>query len=151
MVLRLSAKVALFFTITFLAGCAIYTPRTETEQLIKHEWVNLGVSSDGTVLHELDKVSIQKSGNLVDFIDRKTILDSKKPYRATYQYISSQINCAQKTFRPKMIKIYDNNNQLIKERVYTPEEFPEQPISPNSASDRQMQLVCRSFFSTLVY
>ena len=146
MVLRLSAKVALFFAVSFLAGCAIYTPRAEKGELIKHEWVNLGVSSDGAVLHELDKISIQKSGDLVDFIDRKTILDSKKPYRATYQYISCQINCAKKTFRPKMIKIYDHNNQLIKERVYTPEEFPEQPISTNSASDRQMQLVCRSFF-----
>jgi len=151
MVLRLSAKVALFFTVSLLAGCAIYTPRTEKGELIKHEWVNLGVSSDGAVLHELDKISIQESGDLVDFIDRKTILDSKKPYRATYQYISCQINCAKKTFRPKMIKIYDHNNQLIKERVYTPEEFPEQPISANSASDRQMQLVCRSFFSTFVY
>lgn len=146
MILGSSVKVALFFVVMLLAGCAIYTPRTETGQLIKPEWVNLGVSTDGLVLYELDKTSIQRSGSLVDFIDRKTILGSKKPYRVTYQYVSWQINCTQKTFRPKTIKIYNNNNQLIKESVYTSEEFPEQLISPNSASNRQMQLVCRSFF-----
>ncbi|MEC5208669.1 hypothetical protein QF022_003625 [Vogesella perlucida] len=42
------------------------------------DWVIMGVTPNGNILHEVDKLSIQRRGNLVLFRDRKTIFNPKK-------------------------------------------------------------------------
>jgi hypothetical protein len=42
------------------------------------DWENLGVSPNGNILNELDKLSIKPQGSVVTFRDRKTIFNVKK-------------------------------------------------------------------------
>jgi hypothetical protein len=42
------------------------------------DWENLGVSPNGNILNELDKLSIKQQGSVVTFRDRKTIFNVKK-------------------------------------------------------------------------
>ncbi|WP_230369967.1 hypothetical protein [Paludibacterium denitrificans] len=42
------------------------------------DWENTGVSPNGNILNELDKLSIKREGTLVTFRDRKTIFNLKK-------------------------------------------------------------------------
>lgn len=144
--LRSSTGIVLFLAVLLLAGCAMYTPRGETGETMKPEWVNMGVSTDGLVLHELDQASIVHSGDLVDFIDRKTILDSKNPHRITYQYINWQMHCTEKTLRIKAIRLYDSQHQLIKERMHDLDAVQAVPIVSGSVGDKQHRIVCASLF-----
>ena len=41
------------------------------------QWQNLGVTPNGNILHELDKQSIVRHGDVVTFRDRKTIFNLK--------------------------------------------------------------------------
>ncbi|QQS16942.1 MAG: hypothetical protein IPK86_01830 [Neisseriales bacterium] len=144
--LRSSTGVVIFLAVLLLAGCAMYTPRSQTGETMKPEWVNMGVSTDGLVLHELDKASIVHSGDLVDFMDRKTILDSKNPRRITYQYINWQMHCAKKTLRIKAVRLYDGQQQLIKEKLHDLDAAQEVPIVSGSVGDKQYRIVCAPLF-----
>ena len=113
------------------------------------QWQNLGVSPNGNILNELDKLSIKRSGSIVTFRDKKTVFDYKKeaqlsstpPHR--YSLNTWQIDCSRNTFQLKAMELYDANDRLVASYKYTDQQVKPMPITPDSASFQQKQVVCR--------
>lgn len=113
------------------------------------QWQNLGVSPNGNILNELDKLSIKRSGNIVTFRDKKTVFDYKKEAQLAstpphkYSLNTWQIDCGRNTFQLKEMELYDANNRLITAYKYTDQQVKPMPITANSASFQQKQIVCK--------
>ncbi|HJU49874.1 MAG TPA: hypothetical protein VJ752_16050, partial [Burkholderiaceae bacterium] len=53
-------------------------PTPSTPQQANADWHNLGVSPNGNILNEIDKLSLRRQGSVVTFRDKKTIFNVKK-------------------------------------------------------------------------
>lgn len=111
------------------------------------DWQNLGVSPNGNILNELDKLSLKRSGELVTFRDKKTIFNPKKenflstpPHK--YSINTWQINCAAQTFRLLNMALFDENGRQIANYSYDDKQIKAMPVVKNSASFQQMKFVC---------
>ncbi|NHR08174.1 hypothetical protein HA052_23565 [Chromobacterium haemolyticum] len=112
------------------------------------DWQNLGVSPNGNILNELDKLSVRKQGQVVSFRDRKTIFNLKKEnFLSTPRHKVSintwQIDCSQRTFRLLDMVLFDENGRQIASFTYNDAQIKPMPVVQNSASYQQMLLVCK--------
>jgi hypothetical protein len=110
-------------------------------------WENLGVSPNGNILNEIDKMSIQQHGSLVSFRDRKTIFNIRKenfqstpPHKVSVN--SWQIDCAAKTYRLTAMTLLDEKGRAIASFSYNDDQIKPMPVVQNSASYQQMLYVC---------
>jgi len=138
-----------------LAGCAT-GPTTKTPIATQPnrpavdanaDWQNLGVSPNGNILNEIDKLSIKHQGNLVSFRDKKTIFNPKKEnFLSTpvhkYSINQWQIDCQNHTYRLSSMSLYDEANRPIASFTYNADQIKPAPVVQNSASYQQMQFVC---------
>ena len=112
------------------------------------DWENLGVSPNGNILNELDKLSIKQQGNTVTFRDRKTIFNVKKEnFLSTPRHKTSinswLIDCSARTFRLTSMVLLDENGRQIASYSYNDNQIKPMPVTQNSASFQQMQYVCK--------
>ncbi|MFC3531845.1 surface-adhesin E family protein [Vogesella facilis] len=112
------------------------------------EWVILGVSPNGNILHEIDKLSIRRKGTLTLFRDRKTIFNPKKEnFLATPQHKQSinswEVDCVASTFRLAAMQLLDENGREILSRTYNDSEIRPMPVVRQSASFQQLDYVCK--------
>jgi len=143
--------------VAWLAGCATQPapvkpapamPVTTTPAPVASaDWVNLGVSPDGNILNELDKLSIHRNGQRVAFRDRKTIFNVKKEnFLSTPHHKISlnhwEIDCANHTFTLKAMELFDENGRQIASFSYNDTQIKPMPVVQNSASYQQMLFVC---------
>jgi hypothetical protein len=111
------------------------------------DWDNLGVSPNGNILNEIDKLSIKKQGALVSFRDRKTIFNIKKEnFLSTPRHKVSlnywQIDCTDKTYKLTGMILFDENGRQVASFTYNDSQIKPMPVVQNSASFQQMQYVC---------
>ncbi len=150
--------IALVSASVLLAGCAsqpakpsVSTGKPATQapsQQANADWINLGVSPNGNILNELDKLSIRQQGNTVTFRDRKTIFNVKKENflstpRHKVSVNSWSMDCAARTFRLTGMVLFDENGRQIASFTYNDSQIKPMPIVQNSASYQQMLQVCR--------
>ncbi|WP_174875709.1 surface-adhesin E family protein [Vogesella oryzae] len=112
------------------------------------EWVILGVSPNGNILHEIDKLSIRRKGLLMVFRDRKTIFNPKKEnFLNTPQHKQSintwEVDCSASTFRLAAMQLLDENGREILSRTYNDKEIRAMPVVRQSASFQQLDYVCK--------
>ncbi len=141
-----------------LAGCATQPVSTQKPQTGNNamsqlpsaasaDWVNLGVSPNGNILNEIDKLSIRREGSHVVFRDRKTIFNLRKEnFLATPRHKISlnqwEIDCSNRTFRLRMMELFDENGRQIASFSYNDAQIKPMPVVQNSASYQQMLFVC---------
>lgn len=111
------------------------------------DWENLGVSPNGNILNEIDRLSIRHQGTLVSFRDRKTIFDPRKEnFLSTPRHKISintwQIDCQAGTYRLTGMMLFDENGRQIASFTYNDSQIKPKPVVQNSASYQQMQYVC---------
>ena len=111
------------------------------------DWQNLGVTPNGNVMNEIDKLSVKKRGPLVSFRDRKTIFNLKRENfgdtpRHKVSINTWQIDCQALTYRLLGMTLFDENNRLVASYSYNDKQLKAAAIIPNSASYQQMQFVC---------
>lgn len=112
------------------------------------KWVNLGVSVDGNILHELDKSSIKRNGALVTFKDKKTIENTDKEHFLNLPVHKMQINyweinCRAKTYRLVSTNLFNKKGERLFEKTYTAKEVAPMRIVRGSATEKQQQIVCQ--------
>lgn len=112
------------------------------------DWVILGVSPNGNILHELDKLSIVRRGSLVVFRDRKTIFNPKKEnFLNTPRHKQSinrwEVDCTASTFRLAAMTLLDENGREILNRTYNDSEIRPMPVVRQSAGFQQVEFVCK--------
>lgn len=112
------------------------------------DWVIMGVTPNGNILHEVDKLSIQRRGNLVLFRDRKTIFNPKKEnFLSTPRHKQSinqwEVDCAASTFRLASMTLLDENGREILNRTYNDSEIRAMPVVKQSAGFQQVDYVCK--------
>ncbi|BBF88055.1 hypothetical protein DLM_4502 [Aquitalea magnusonii] len=143
---------------SLLAACTTVPPQTfpsrqKTQPLplpsqANADWENLGVSPNGNILNELDKLSIKPQGNIVTFRDRKTIFNLRKEnFLSTPRHKTSinswLIDCSARTFRLTSMVLFDENGRQIASYTYNDSQIKAMPVTQNSASYQQMQYVCK--------
>ena len=94
-------------------------------------------------MHEIDTQSMKRSGNTVQFRDRKTVFNLKREnFGPTPRHKVSlnnwKIDCDQRTYQLLSTALYDENNRLILNHTYGNDSSPA-PIVSKSASDQQQQ------------
>ncbi|GGY29773.1 surface-adhesin E family protein [Paludibacterium paludis] len=140
----------------FLAGCATQPAATITRPVVRNgslppqasaDWINLGVSPNGNILNELDKLSILRNGQKVTFRDRKTIFNLRKEnflntprHKISLNYW--EIDCANRTFKLTAMDLFDENGRQISSFSYNDAQIKPMPVVQNSASYQQMLVVC---------
>ena len=112
------------------------------------DWVIMGVTPNGNILHEVDKLSIQRRGNLVLFRDRKTIFNPKKEnFLSTPRHKQSinqwEVDCTAATFRLAAMTLLDENGREILNRTYNDSEIRAMPVVKQSAGFQQVDYVCK--------
>jgi hypothetical protein len=136
-----------------LAGCATPTAtspgggQTAQTNVPSADWENLGVSPNGNILNEIDRLSIQRQGDMVSFRDRKTIFDlHKENFLGTPRHKVSinnwVIDCQAHTFQLKTMTLFDENGRQIASFTYNDNQIKPMPVVQNSASYQQMLYVC---------
>lgn len=135
-----------------LAGCA--TPPASSSRgssgsgnVPTADWENLGVSPNGNILNEIDRLSVRHQGNLASFRDRKTIFDmSKENFLSTPRHKVSinswQIDCSAQTFQLTAMILFDENGRQVASFTYNDSQIKPKPVVPNTASYQQMLYVC---------
>jgi hypothetical protein len=125
----------------------ILKPNTPTKPDANADWQNLGVSPNGNILNELDKLSVKRNGDQVTFRDKKTIFNPKKenflstpPHK--YSINTWQIDCGTQTFRLLNMSLFDENGRQVASYTYNDKQIKAMPIVKNSASFQQMKFVC---------
>ncbi|MCP1293007.1 hypothetical protein NK214_22775 [Chromobacterium sp. S0633] len=142
-----------------ISGCASAPSKTPSPSTVgkpaqsgaspaNADWQNLGVSPNGNILNELDKLSVRKQGQVASFRDRKTIFNLKKEnFLSTPRHKVSintwQIDCSQRTFRLLDMVLFDENGRQIASFTYNDAQIKPMPVVQNSASYQQMLLVCK--------
>lgn len=139
-----------------LAACATPSPQSAEEAArpglrdpgAATQWQNLGVTPNGNVMHELDKQSVVRHGDVVTFRDRKTIFNLKRETftalpRHKVSVNSWRIDCQAQTYQLLASSLFDENGKQIASYTYNDGEIRPAAITPNSASYQQMQSVCR--------
>ena len=146
---------ALMAAASILAGCASAPTSTLSHRPARPpvnqpsaDWENLGVSPNGNILNELDKLSIKREGTLVTFRDRKTIFNLKRETftslpRHKVSVNSWRIDCQAQTYQLLASSLFDENGKPVASYTYNDGEIRPAAITPNSASHQQMQAVCR--------
>jgi hypothetical protein len=147
--------IALALVAGVLAGCATgpatkspITSRPSKPAIDANaDWQNLGVSPNGNILNEIDKLSIKRQGTLVSFRDKKTIFNPKKEnFLSTpvHKYSINQwlIDCQNRTFRLSSMTLFDEANRQIASFTYNADQIKATPVVQNSASYQQMLFVC---------
>jgi len=150
-----------------LAGCA--TPPRSTQPLITKpagkttpipapaarpavvanaDWVIMGVTPNGNILHEVDRLSVQRRGSLLQFRDRKTIFNPKKEnFLSTPRHKQSinlwEVDCNGATFRLLHMTLLDENGREILNRSYNDSEIRAMPVVRQSAGFQQLDFVCK--------
>ncbi len=130
-----------------LAGCpSVHSPLGDAAK--GGSWVNLGVSTNSNVLHELDKNSIKKNGTLVTFRDRKTIEDLSKAHFANtpahkVSMNTWEVNCKNKTYSLVSIQLFDKGGQSIYKQDYDKSNRTFMSITRGSPSEKQVTYVCK--------
>jgi hypothetical protein len=112
------------------------------------EWVIMGVTPNGNILHEVDRLSILRKGTLVQFRDRKTIFNPKKEnFLNTPRHKQSinqwEVDCAGATFRLTRMILLDDNGREILNRTYNDSEIRAMPVVRQSAGFQQVDYVCK--------
>ena len=123
-------------------------PQARPPVVANAEWVILGVSPNGNILHEIDKLSIRRKGTLTLFRDRKTIFNPKKEnFLNTPQHKQSinswEVDCIASTFRLAAMQLLDENGREILSRTYNDSEIRPMPVVRQSASFQQLDYVCK--------
>ncbi|MFN4238137.1 MAG: surface-adhesin E family protein [Vogesella sp.] len=152
---------------SILAGCAT-APRTTPAQsgkpatstvkpsqpapkpapIANADWVIMGVTPNGNILHEVDRLSIQRRSGLVLFRDRKTIFNPRKEnFLSTPRHKQSinqwEVDCNGATFRLLRMTLLDENGREILNRTYNDSEIRAMPVVRQSAGFQQMDYVCK--------
>ena len=121
----------------------------EIEPIIQNEVAEImGVTPNGNILHEVDKLSLQRRGTLVQFRDRKTIFNPKKEnFLNTPRHKQSinhwEVDCAAATFRLTRMILLDDNGREIINRTYNDNEIRAMPVVRQSAGFQQVDYVCK--------
>ncbi|WP_434779762.1 surface-adhesin E family protein [Neisseria sp. Ec49-e6-T10] len=129
-----------------LAGCpSVNSPLNTANQ--GASWVNIGVSTNNNILHELDKASIKKNGNIVTFKDRKTIDNlSKEHFVNVPEYKTSintwQVNCSNRTFSLVDTQLFNKQGNSVYSYNYDATKRTFMKVSPGSAVEKQYNYVC---------
>ncbi|WP_215779356.1 surface-adhesin E family protein [Paludibacterium sp. B53371] len=140
-----------------LAGCAtqpLAPSRTghapaQSTVIPSADWENLGVSPNGNILHEVDKLSIVRQGRLVTFRERRTIFDVRKEnFQNTPSHKVAintwQIDCEANTYRLLSMNLFDETGRQVTSVTYNDTQIKPMPVVPNSASAQQLQFVCQN-------
>jgi hypothetical protein len=130
-----------------LPPAAKLTPPPKPDTAANANWQNLGVSPNGNILNELDRLSIQRNGDVVTFRDKKTIFNPKKEnFQSTpphkYSINTWQVNCVTHTFRLVSIALFDEGGRQIASYTYNDRQIKPMPVVKNSARFQQMKFVC---------
>ncbi|WP_028536054.1 surface-adhesin E family protein [Paludibacterium yongneupense] len=142
-----------------LAGCATQpltttippkpTPTVPAPVIVPNsDWENLGVSPNGNILNEIDKLSIKRDGDQVTFRDRKTIFNLRRENflstpRHKISLNSWQIDCNSRTYRLLAMVLFDENGRQVASFSYNDTQIKPMPVVQNSASYQQMLYVCK--------
>lgn len=144
-------------TLALIAGCATppvgkVTPvgdgAGKAAPLANAEWHNLGVSPNGNILHEIDKLSIKPIGpSRYTFRDRKTVFNPKKEdFRSTTPHKFSlnqwELDCSARTIRLTGMALYDQQGREIGKYTYNDSQIKAMPVVRSSASYQQMEFIC---------
>ena len=159
--MKLSFATVLAAGVLTLAACTSTTPPapstkpsatpqpTDLASPPNANWQNLGVTPNGNILNEIDLMSIKRKDSLVSFRDRKTIFNPQRenfgttpPHKTAIS--SWVIDCKAATFRLTTMSLYDNNGRLIQDYTFNARDIKPSAVLPNSASDQQMQVVCKN-------
>ena len=123
-------------------------PQARPPVVANAEWVILGVSPNGNILHEIDKLSIRRKGTLTLFRDRKTIFNPRKEnFLNTPQHKYSlnqwEVNCTAKTFRLRSMALLDDGGRQLLSRSFSEAEIKPMPVVKQSAAFQQVEFVCQ--------
>lgn len=123
-------------------------PTSKPVAIPNAEWVIMGVTPNGNILHEVDKLSLKRKGTLVQFRDRKTIFNPKKEnFLNTPRHKQSinhwEVDCAAATFRLTRMILLDDNGREIINRTYNDNEIRAMPVVRQSAGFQQVDYVCK--------
>ena len=130
-----------------LAGCpSTHTPLSDATT--GASWVNIGVSNNSNIRHDLDKNSIKKNGSMVSFRDRKTL---DNPDRSTFNNMPEhktslnewEINCKNKTFTLVSTRLFDKNGQLVAKEDNNLSKRTFMGVTRGSPIEQQYEYVCK--------
>lgn len=130
-----------------LTGCpSVHSPLNDASK--NGSWLNIGVSTNNNILHELDKNSIRKNGATVTFRDRKTMDNiSKANFANMPEHKTSinewEVNCNNKTYSITSIQLFDKNGQSIFKQDYDKSRRTYMKMTRGSAIEKQFEYVCK--------
>ncbi len=130
-----------------LTGCpSVHSPLSEAAK--GGSWQNIGVSTNSNVLHELDRNSIKKSGNLVTFRDRKTIDNVANARFVSLPAHKTSINtweanCKNNTYTLTGVQLFDKSGQSVYKQDYDKNSRTAMSMTRGSAIEKQIDAACK--------
>ncbi|MDO4641899.1 MAG: hypothetical protein Q4A84_09430 [Neisseria sp.] len=115
---------------------------------VEGSWQSIGESSEGNIRNYIDKSSIKRTGNLVSFRDKKTVVNqSQERYVNTPRYKTAigtwEIDCARKTYRLSALTLLDKDGkELLKQNYTSVNVRPMAVAASGSIVEKQYQTVC---------
>ena len=110
-------------------------------------WSSIGETSNGNVRAYIDKSSIVRSGNLVTFRDRKTVVKpDEERYVNTPVYKTAigtwEMDCRNKTYRLNQLLLVDKSGKELVNQKYSAAELRPMQVMNGSITEKQYQAVC---------
>lgn len=125
----------------FLAACASNGPS------ISGNWQDIGTTSNGNIKASIDKSSIKRSGNLVTFRDKKTVVKtSEERYVNTPTYKTAvgtwEINCSNKTYRLSALQLLDDHGKVLINETYSSTDIRPMSVMKGTLTEKQYEAIC---------
>lgn len=129
-----------------LTACATQNPGN-TSPALTGKWLPLGESASSNVQYALDKTSIKRQGNIVQFRDRKVIRNPQQHYYSNtpaYKTAVSvtQMDCSHKNFRILEVELFDQSGELLRQDHFSDTDLRPMGITNGSAAEQQYKAVC---------
>lgn len=110
-------------------------------------WQSIGSSSNGNIKIFIDQSSIQKSGQLVTFRDKKVVSKaSEESFANMPQYKTAistwEIHCANKTYRLNALQLINEQGKVIANEKYTATSLRPMSVMNGTVTEKQYEQVC---------